>query len=128
MFMTGIRWLLVFPPSDDDIISGAVQSPEEAGVSNRVAPATSDGSALGSAAAPVKIETNPDVLAMMDASNVFKPNSRRPSMSQEKRSNFQSPMVKTDKDADAADAHVEVESVTPPQLHLSHTHLSLKVH
>lgn len=104
MFCIGVRWLLIFPLSDDDIVSGAVQTPEEPGVSNRVAPATSDGSAPRSPGSPVQIETNPDVLAMMDASNVFKPNSRRPSMYQEMQSNFQSPVVKTDKEEEVLES------------------------
>jgi len=106
MFITGIRWLLVFPPSDDDVVSGAVTSPDEAGVSSRVAPEGGLSSKRGSNAAPIRIETNPDLLAMMDASNVLQPHSRRPSMYQEMRGSFQSPVENTDKDADA---HTEVQ-------------------
>ena len=113
-FIVGIRWLLVFPPSDDEVVSGAVTSPDEAGVSCRVAPEGAVSSKRGSNAAPIRIETNPDLLAMMDASNVLHPHSRRPSMYQEMRRSFQSPgcnvkmrrsFQSPDKDADA---HIEV--------------------
>ena len=94
MFIVGVRWLLVFPPSDDEVVSGAVTSPDEAGVSHRVAPEGSLSSKRGSNAAPMRIETKADLLAMMDASNVLRPLSQRPTMYQEMRSSFQSPAAK----------------------------------
>ena len=109
MFITGVRWLLVFPPSDDEVVSGAMTSPDEVGLSCRVAPEGSLSSKMVSNAVPIRVETNPDLLAMMDASNVLQPHSRRPSMYQGMRRSFQSPVVspviKTDEDVDA---HVEV--------------------
>lgn len=119
MFAVGVRWLCVFDETDDEKVSGAVQKPDEAGVSNRVAP---EPMSEGAAKRPSRIDT--DVArpgtgdsamstqhsAMLDACNVFAPSSRRPSMYQDAmRADFQSPLpadAPVQDDADDGEAYM----------------------